>query len=200
MNRSTLFLKTNDIERTADLIDSDSATPIRAVYHIQGNLDRQDPTQNNEIFYELDNEQLWNNKIDEIRTFQREKTNANLNNAQIEQLIEVYNRYRHVLPDTPGKVRGYQCKIEFKETANFNRKSYPSRHSLKEAVRTEINRLIGEDIIKPSYSLYTSPILAVPKKNGKVRICLDAREINKVIVNDRTSLGEIEEVPRNQVY
>ena len=32
------------------------------------------------------------------------------------------------------------------------------------------------------------------KKNGKVRLCLDAREINKMIVNDRTSPGEIGEI------
>ena len=79
MNRSKLFLKTNDVEWTAGLIDSDSTTPNRAVYHIQGSLDRQEQVQNSEIFYELDNEQLWNDKIDEICTFQREKTNANLN-------------------------------------------------------------------------------------------------------------------------
>ena len=36
--------------------------------------------------------------------------------------------------------------------------------------------------------------MAVPKKNGQVRICLDAREINKIIINDRTSPGEIEEL------
>ena len=61
-------------------------------------------------------------------------------------------------------------------------------------MRAEINRLIAEDIIEPSYSPYPSPILAVPKKHGKVRICLDAREINKHIVNDRTSPGEIDEI------
>ena len=65
---------------------------------------------------------------------------------------------------------------------------------LKEAVRMEINRLIDEDIIEPSYPPYTSPILAVPKKNGKVRICLGAREIDKTMVNDRTSPGEVEEI------
>ena len=51
-----------------------------------------------------------------------------------------------------------------------------------------------EDIIEYSQSPYTSPIVAIPKKNGKVRICLDAREINKMIINDRTSPGEIEEI------
>ena len=40
---------------------------------------------------------------------------------------------------------------------------------------------------------YTSPIVAIPKKNSQVWLCLDAQEINKIIVNDRTSPGEIEE-------
>ena len=51
-----------------------------------------------------------------------------------------------------------------------------------------------EDIIEYSQSPYTSPIVAIPKKSGKVRICLDAREINKMIINDRTSPGEIKEI------
>ena len=45
-----------------------------------------------------------------------------------------------------------------------------------------------------SHSPFTSPIIAIPKKNGQVRLCLDAREINKMIVNDWTSPGEIEEI------
>ena len=98
--------------------------------------------------------------------------------------------------------RNYQCEIRFKEPVNFNRKSYPIAYSLKEAVREEINRLLKEDIIEPTHSPYTSPILAVPKKNGKVRIWLDAREINKTIINDRTSPGEIEEIDvyKRQMY
>ena len=43
-------------------------------------------------------------------------------------------------------------------------------------------------------SPYTNPIVAVLKKGGTVRICLDAREINKAIINDRTSPGEIDEI------
>ena len=39
-----------------------------------------------------------------------------------------------------------------------------------------------------------SPIVAIKKKDGTVRLCLDAREINKNIINDRTSPGEIEEL------
>ena len=92
------------------------------------------------------------------------------------------------------RVKGYQCKLKFREPVEFHKKSYPIAYSLKEAVRTEINRMMADDIIEYSHSPYTNPIVAIPKKNGKVRLCLDAREINKMIINDRTSPGEIEEI------
>lgn len=54
--------------------------------------------------------------------------------------------------------------------------------------------MLEQDIIEYSSSPYTSPIVAVQKKDGTVRLCLDAREVNKNIINDRTSPGEIEEI------
>ena len=54
--------------------------------------------------------------------------------------------------------------------------------------------MMEQDIIEYSSSPYTSPIVAVQKKDGTVRLCLDAQEINKNIVNDRTSTGEIDEI------
>ena len=72
-------------------------------------------------------------------------------------------------------------------------RSYPIAQSLKPAVRNQIQKMLDQDIIENSSSPYTSPIVAVQKKDGAVRLCLDTREINKNIVNDRTSPGEIEE-------
>ena len=109
-------------------------------------------------------------------------------------LINIYNKYRHVFSDIPGKIKNYQCVLKFREPVNYNRKPYPIANSREEAVRTKINRLLKDDIIECSQSPYTSPIVAIRKKNGKVRLCLDAREINKTLINDRTSPGEIEEI------
>ena len=90
--------------------------------------------------------------------FQTAKSDRRITNDQIEELITIYKRYRHVFSDTPGKIKNFQCEIKFKETADFKKKSYPIAYSQKEAVRTEINRLIEEDIIEYSYSPYTNPI------------------------------------------
>lgn len=131
---------------------------------------------------------MWDEKLEEIREFCRNK------NEDADKLIRIYEEFSHVFSNTPGKVKNFQCKIRFHETANFHKKSYPIAHSLKNAVREEIERMMADDIIESSQSPYTSPIVAIPKKNGRVRLCLDAREINKIIVNDRTSPGEIEEL------
>lgn len=61
-------------------------------------------------------------------------------------------------------------------------------------MKSEIQKMIDENIIKANQSPDTSPLLAIPKKDGNVRLYLDAREINKMIVNDRTSPRELEEI------
>ena len=144
--------------------------------------------------YNNGGEDLWSAKIQEIRDFQCGTNNEKIPVHLADRLVCVYEKYKAVFSDEPGKVKNYQCKLEFKENVEFNRRSYPIAHSLKEAVRTEINKMIEIDIIEISQSPYTSPIIAVPKKDGQVRLCLDARELNKTIVNDRTLPGEIEEI------
>ena len=174
---------------------------------IQNNYCQQSPRR---ILKDWKDKELWSSKLEEIRNFQREEQDPQISVQQAEELIRIYNRYKHIFSDAPGKVKDYQCRIRFKEPVDFKKKSYPIAYSQRNAVRAEINQMMEDDIIELSQSPYTSPIemcirdrpytspiVAIPKKDGKVRICLDAREINKMIVNDRTSPGEIEEILKN---
>ena len=49
---------------------------------------------------------------------------------------------------------------------------------LKEAVNTEIDRLLDMKIIRPSTSPWSSCVVVVRKPNGEIRICLDVRAVN----------------------
>lgn len=54
--------------------------------------------------------------------------------------------------------------------------------------------MLDDDIIEPSNSEHTSPLVVVSKKDGSIRLCLDAREINKMIITDKTAPEETEEI------
>ena len=114
--------------------------------------------------YTSNNDNLWEAKIGEIQQFQSTNRTKSPSPGQLGRLITIYNKYRHVFSDLPGKVKNYQCILNFKEPVNFNRKSYPIAYSLKEAVRTEINQLMEDDIIEHSQSPYTLSLIHIWKK------------------------------------
>ena len=162
----------------------------RRSYHVRENI--RTPIGNNEIV--TSETDLWKEKLQEILSFQVKGSREAVSVEQRQDLVNIYNKYIRVFSNLPGKARNFVCELRFHNSVNLNRKSYPIAQSLKEDVRQKIQRMIEEDIIERSSSPYTSPIVAIPKKDGQVRLCLDTREINKMIVNDRTSPGEINEV------
>ena len=48
--------------------------------------------------------------------------------------------------------------------------------------------LLAQGFIRPSASPYSAPILFVPKKDGRWRMCIDYRVLNKQTVRDQFPL------------
>jgi hypothetical protein len=67
--------------------------------------------------------------------------------------------------------------------------------SLKDIVKEELQKLLHVNFIYPiSDSKWVSPLVIVPKKNGKWRICVDFREMNKATFRDYFPLPFIDQV------
>lgn len=63
------------------------------------------------------------------------------------------------------------------------RRQYPMSPVQLEKVQKELDRMADMGIITEiKYSPWRSPVIAVSKKDGGVRVCLDARELNKVTI------------------
>jgi len=66
---------------------------------------------------------------------------------------------------------------------------------LKYIVKAELQKLLDIYFIYPiSDSKWVSPLVVVPKKNGKWHICVDYRELNKVTKKDHFPLPFIDQV------
>jgi hypothetical protein len=67
--------------------------------------------------------------------------------------------------------------------------------ALKDIVKEELQKLLQSNLIYPiSDSQWVSPLVIVPKKNGKWRICVDFRELNKATHRDYFRLPFIDQV------
>ena len=51
-----------------------------------------------------------------------------------------------------------------------------------------------KDLIEPSTSPWSSPVIAVPKKKGGIRICIDYRKLNQVTIPDSQPFQDVKTV------
>jgi transposase InsO family protein len=71
---------------------------------------------------------------------------------------------------------------------------YPmSEKELKE-IREYLKVNLKKKFIRPSESPAGYPVLFVPKKNGKLRLCVDYRKLNDITIKNRYSLPNIKEL------
>jgi hypothetical protein len=63
-----------------------------------------------------------------------------------------------------------------------------------QVLREYINENLKKKYIRPSILPTRYPVLFVPKSNGKLRICVDYRQLNTIIVKNRYILSLIHEM------
>ena len=60
-------------------------------------------------------------------------------------------------------------------------------------ISDQINKMLKMNVIEPSHSARASPVVIVPKKNGKARFCVDYRRLNNVTKKDAYPLPRMED-------
>ena len=111
--------------------------------------------------------------------------------CQKEELDSLINSYPSVFTDGLGTMSRFTASLDIKPgiTPKFFRpRSVP--FAIRDAVDQELQRLEAENIIfKVNHSQWAAPIVAVPKKDGKLRICGDYKvTINPVMNIDQHPL------------
>jgi len=127
-----------------------------------------------------------NNKIVEIESRKTLNINANLTPEQETKLIYLLRKYQQAFawdyPDMKG-IDPQLCTHHIYIERDARPIRQPQRRlnpHLKDVVKAELQKLLDVNFIYPiSDSKWVSPLVVVLKKNGKWRICVDYRELNK---------------------
>lgn len=66
-------------------------------------------------------------------------------------------------------------------------------HTERESIAQEVEKMLQNRVIRPSFSAWSAPVVLAPKKDGTVRFCVDYRGINAITVKDSYPLPNITE-------
>ena len=121
-----------------------------------------------------------------------------LSEAQQSELGDVLAEYRDRVTTELGLAKNEIAEILVKDCYPIRSPPYCIAPGMVK-LREEIEGLVGKDIIVPSKSPWTSPMVPVRKKGtDRIRLCIDYRHLNEVTINDPFQMPCIEDL-LNQV-
>lgn len=62
----------------------------------------------------------------------------------------------------------------------MRRRPYRIAQSARASIEEELNRMLDMGIVRPSISLYATPIIVLKKADGTLRFCADYKALNQV--------------------
>lgn len=143
------------------------------------------------------------------KTNSLEETNKGISYEEIEQklqecvtmteeekskMTQVIWRYREVFRNQTGYLHGYAHELKLIDKEVIFQRPYPIAMQHRSKVSDEISKMEKMGIIRRSTSPYGNPLVVVVKKDGSIRLCLDARKLNKKLIDDHESPKKMEEL------
>jgi hypothetical protein len=144
---------------------------------------------------------VHNSKPVEITPGKSLNINVNLKEKQKQKLIQTLSKYQQAFASEYSDMKGidpqlctHHIYIE-KDSRPIRQPQRRLNPHLRDIVKEELKNLLDADFIYPILdSRWVSPLVIVPKKNGKWRICVDYMEINKVTQKYHFPLPFIDQV------
>lgn len=113
-------------------------------------------------------------------------------------LEEVITQFPKAADGTLGRTNIYEHRIEVGDATPKKQRYYPMSQYVLQEVNKEIDRMIALDVIEEAvFSPWNNPLVAVKKKTGQYRVCLDARHLNSVSVNEGYPIPQISAIIGN---
>lgn len=122
---------------------------------------------------------------------------AEINNTERKALLTLLDDYDDIFAKHDydiGHTDMIKHSIELTDNKPIYQRPYRIPASRKEFVEKTINEMLEHGIITPSKSPWASPIVIVPKKNGKFRFAVDYRKLNAITKRDVFPLPRIDDI------
>ena len=120
-----------------------------------------------------------------------------LNSEQRKELVHLLHKHENIFStsDTDiGICNKIKHRIDLITDIPFKQRHRRIPPAMIQEVREHIEQLLAAGVIVRSKSPYTSNVVLVRKKNGKLRLCVDYRQLNNITIEDSFALPRMDEI------
>ena len=139
------------------------------------------------VFDDKDEEIVF--KINKI-----ENKNEIIKDLNIKNLLEKYNDLFAKDNYDLGRTSVIKHSIKIENENPVKQRAYRVSKKEEDFIKHELKNMIDNDIVRPSKSPWSSPVVLVKKKNGQLRFCVDYRKLNKLTKKDAYPLPQIDQL------
>lgn len=122
------------------------------------------------------------------------KLSPHLTAEQVQNVQALFQEYADIFSDLPGKTALVECSLRLTSNKPVHVPQYPIPLALQERVEKEVQEMLKLGIIERSQSPYHAPIVVMKKPDNTIRLCIDFRELNKILVPDCEPIPRIDVV------
>jgi hypothetical protein len=157
------------------------------------------PMEIDEVEIVKKNKNIDKNNLDELENLVRTDHMNEDERIAILNLIKKYSQIVKFANEPLGSTNLLKHTIKTKNDDPIYSRNYRYPIAFKKDIKIEIDKLLKDNIIRPSNSPYNSPVWIVPKKpdasgKRKVRLVIDYRKLNNNTIDDKFPLPNIEDL------
>ena len=123
-------------------------------------------------------------------------SNSNLSQTEKDKLRQLLSQYSDLFATNSndlGRTSLISHSITVDNPVPIRQRPYRVSPAHKDTVSTHINDMLQHDIIRPSMSPWSSPVIIIPKKDGGTRFVVDYRKLNHITKKDSYPLPRIDD-------
>ncbi|XP_066939693.1 uncharacterized protein [Macrobrachium rosenbergii] len=118
---------------------------------------------------------------------------SHLSNGEQRSLKKLVFNYKELFSDVPGRTSVLEHDVDVGNATPVKQSPYRLNPFKNEVVAKEVDYMLKHDLIEPSQSPWSSPVVLVKKSDGDFRLCFDYRKLNELSKSDCYPLPRIED-------
>jgi hypothetical protein len=99
-----------------------------------------------------------------------------------------------IFTNVPGVTNLAEHVIQLTYLDPVRSKAYVLPHAMRDTIDKELDDMLQLGVIEASTAAYASPMVIVKKPDGKIRVCIDYRRLNKITVFDPEPIPTAESI------